>query len=252
MVDAAPTIRPPPPPRLPADAALFLDVDGTLLDFADAPDRVVPANGLVELLARLLLRQHGALALVSGRPLADLDRLFAPCRLPAAGLHGHQLRLQAETAEHAPAAAPPALQALRRQAEGFAALHPGVLVEDKGLGLALHWRRSPESGADVRAFATQFLARLPGYRLQPGNHVIEFVPTGRDKGSAVQTLMQAPPFTGRRPVFVGDDLTDEAGFAMAARLGGWGVRVGHREPTLAAYGLADVAAVHAWLHPPDD
>ncbi|WP_066094349.1 trehalose-phosphatase [Xanthomonas massiliensis] len=243
----APDPCPGHPPLLDADCALFLDVDGTLLDFADRPDRVRPAAGLGDILARLHRRLHGALALVSGRPLAELDRLFAPLVLPAAGLHGHQLRPTPEIEATPPDEVPDALHALHAQAERFAAQHPGVLVEDKGAGLALHWRRCPESGADVQAFARQYLGQLEGYRLQPGDHVVEFVPSGCDKGAALRAMMDRPPFAGRVPVFVGDDLTDEFGFAAANALGGWSVRVGRRLPTAATYGLDEVAAVHAWL-----
>ncbi|MCD9086174.1 trehalose-phosphatase [Stenotrophomonas sp. SY1] len=236
-----------PPPALADNDALFLDVDGTLVAFADHPDKVIPADDLPHLLALLSLRLKGALALVSGRSISQLDALFSPVRLPAAGLHGAQLR---HTANADPPVSATAhwLHALHRQAENLAQRHPGMLVENKGQALALHWRNAPDAASAVIAFARAQLPHLPGVRVQPGNHVIEFIAADHDKGKALLALMEAPPFAGRRPVFIGDDLTDEHGFGIAAQLGGHGVLVGARTHSLARYALADVAAVHAWLH----
>ncbi len=236
----------PPPPALADDDALFLDVDGTLVAFADHPDKVVPADDLPHLLQNTAQRLGGALALVSGRPVDQLDRLTHPLRLPAAGLHGAQLRL---LADHDIPAADTAewLHDLHLRAEKLAHQHPGILVEHKGSALALHWRLAPQAADAVQSFAREQLAQLPGVRLQPGNNVIEFVTALHDKGSAVRTLMQAPPFSGRRPIFVGDDLTDEAGFTAAAQLGGHGVLVGSRAGSNARHALADIDAVHRWL-----
>lgn len=245
-----------PPPDLAADNALFLDVDGTLLDFADSPSQVqVPAQ-LLDAIACLQQCLGGALALVSGRPLAQLDALFAPLHLPAAGMHGHQLR-NGTNACTLDTPADAWLDSVRVAAGALARQHHGLLVEDKGSGLALHWRRNPALGPRVIAFAREQLhaahgmnppdAALPGYRLQPGDHVIEFVPATSDKGRALQQLMTQPPFAQRRPLCVGDDLTDEYAFAAAHALGGSSVLVGQRQPTVAQWQLADPAAVHAWL-----
>ncbi|MCD7097485.1 trehalose-phosphatase [Stenotrophomonas sp. MMGLT7] len=245
MAEASPP--PTSPPSLEPGNALFLDVDGTLIDFADRPERVHLLPQVRDSVSHLSERLHGALALVSGRPLAQLDALFAPLRLPAAGLHGHQLRGTAGTGQ-APADASASLHRLHQAAKHLAATLPGVLVEDKeGIGLALHWRNAPQAAQQVLAFAEAQLAELPGYRLQPGDHVVEFVQLGRDKGVALELLMGEPAFHGRVPVFVGDDLTDEFGFAAANRLGGWSVLVGTRRPTAARYALPDIAAAHAWL-----
>ena len=238
--------RLPPPPALKDDAALFLDVDGTLLEFASRPDTVQLPPQLRDWLARIAERLHGALALVSGRPLAQLDELFAPLRLPSAGLHGTQLRYDGEQAI-APAETAQWLHELHQRALRFAHAHPGVLVEAKGQALALHWRNAPAAAQAVEAFAHSQLPLLEGMRLQPGNHVIELVSANHDKGSAIAALMSTTPFAGRRPVFVGDDLTDEHGFAAAARLGGHGILVGTRSDSQARYALANVAAVHDWL-----
>ncbi len=238
--------RLPPPPALKDDAALFLDVDGTLLEFASRPDAVQLPPQLRDWLARIGERLQGALALISGRPLAQIDALFAPLRLPAAGLHGTQLRYSGEDAI-APAETAPWLHDLHQRALHFAHAHPGVLVEAKGQALALHWRNAPAAAQAVDAFARAQLPQLEGVRLQPGNHVVELVSAGHNKGGAVAALMDTPPFAGRRPVFMGDDLTDEHGFAAAARLGGHGILVGTRSGSQAQYALPDVAAVHDWL-----
>ena len=236
--------RRPPPPLLDDACALVLDVDGTLLEFDIHPDLVGLPRGALDIIGRVSDRLGGALALVSGRPLAELDRLFSPLRFPAAGLHGQQFRGVAASRQ---ARSGDALSALRHEAALFAERHPGVLVEDKGANLALHWRTAPHAAAAVTRLAEAHLPLLPGYRLQPGDHVIELVPADVDKGRALHTLMDAAPFKGRTPVFIGDDLTDEFGFAAAHAGGGWSVQVGAREPTQARYRLADPTSVHAWL-----
>lgn len=236
-----------PPPALHARNALFLDVDGTLVAFAEHPEKVRLLPQLRETLGRLSTRLDGALALVSGRPLHQLDRLFAPLTLPAAGLHGHQIRSSGEAEAAMPDATSPWLHALHQRAMQLAHAHPGVWVEDKGAALALHWRTVPQRGEAVIAFAQAQLPQLPGYRLQAGDHVIEFVPDGSDKGSALTQFMRQAPFAGRVPVFVGDDLTDEFGFDAAQRMHGFGVLVGTRAGSHARHALADVDAVHAWL-----
>jgi trehalose 6-phosphate phosphatase len=234
----------PLPPAVAPDWALFLDVDGTLLDFADAPGDVAVEPGLIDTLAILHGRLDGALALVSGRNLAQLDALFAPLHLPAVGLHGLERRDDGHVEQHARA---PALDGVLASARALAAKYPGARIEDKGIGLALHWRGAPAAEEPLHEFATSALIDLPGYHLQPGNRVIELRPDGANKGAAVLDLLALPPFHGRRPVFVGDDLTDEHGFAAVGSHGGFGILVGSRQPSVARYGLHDPAAVRAWL-----
>ncbi len=236
-----------PPPALHDNNALFLDVDGTLVAFADRPDQVHLPPQVRESLTRLQQRLGGALALVSGRPLHQIDELFAPLLLPAAGLHGLQVRSSADAQAAMPEDTSPWLHDLHQRAQQLAHAHPGLFVEEKGQGLALHWRTAPDSAQTATEFAHAQLQHLPGYRLQPGNHVIEFVREGCDKGSALQTLMGKPPFAGRQPVFVGDDLTDESGFAAVRNAAGWGVLVGERADSHAEYSLPDIHAVHTWL-----
>ncbi|MFS8374982.1 trehalose-phosphatase [Xanthomonas campestris] len=237
----------PSPPLLDDACALFLDVDGTLIDFADRPEAVRLLPEVRAAIERLSDRFNGAVALVSGRPLSQLDALFAPLLLPAAGLHGHELRSDIAARAAMPQDTSEWLHGLHQRAAALTQRHFGVLVEDKGVSVALHWRAQPQAGADVLAFAQQEIAQLSGYRLQPGDHVVEFVPEGSNKGLAVEQLMQQPAFAGRTPVFVGDDLTDEFGFQAANRLGGWSVLVGDRAQTDARFRVSGTAAVHAWL-----
>lgn len=243
MAAESPT-RPPPPP-IDRAWALFLDVDGTLLAFASDPSAVIVDDRLRATLQRLHGRLDGALALISGRPLATLDRLFAPLRLPGAGLHG--LERRTHDSVPVPISAPDALHRIRGEAEALSARLPGTVIEDKGPALGLHWRMAPQHGPQLRTFAEAALPRLPGYRLQPGDHVVELRPGGADKGDAIAALLKQPPFEGRMPVFVGDDLTDEHGFAVVNARHGLSVLVGNRTPSAAHFALPDVAAVHAWL-----
>ena len=244
MSDGPPTL--PPPPPLCHRWALFLDVDGTLVPFADDPEQVYVSPYLVPRLQALSTAMDGAIALVSGRRVEMLDRMFAPLRLAAAGLHGLQRRRSGETLADMPG--PPAeLEAIKLQALEFVTQWPQALVEDKGEAMALHWRAAPDSALALQAFAARAVERLPGYHLQPGNMVVELRPRHADKGGAIEAFLDEAPFRGRQPVFVGDDLTDEHGFRAVNAHGGLGVLVGERGGTDARCGLPDIAAVHAWL-----
>lgn len=236
-----------PRPPAPADHwALFLDVDGCLLDFADRPDAVAVPAALRTCLEALSRRLDGALALVSGRSLATLDALFGPLRLPAAGLHGLERRSGDGRLVEAPPPAP-LLAKVRLGAQRVAAEHPGALVEDKGAAMALHWRQAPEAAEALRHFAEAALPWLHGYRLQPGDHVVELRPASADKGDAITAFMADAPFAGRTPVFAGDDLTDEHGFQVVDAMGGHSILVGRRKGSKARYGLQDPADLRAWI-----
>jgi trehalose 6-phosphate phosphatase len=234
----------PPPPASLQGAALFLDFDGTLVELADTPDaiRVPPALG--PLLERVRLRLYGRLAIVSGRALADLER-HLPCPgMAVAGSHGLELRLA--NGISLPLRAPAGLDEARAEIERFAAGRPGLIVEGKPLGIALHFRLAPQQEEPVLAFM-QEVARRHGLLLQSGKMVAELRPAGANKGDALKALMREPSFTGARPLFVGDDLTDEHAFAAAAELGGAGILVGPARPTAARYRLESVNALAAWL-----
>ena len=235
---------PPPPAGLLEGAALFLDFDGTLVELAETPDaiRVPPALG--SLLDRLHARLDGRLAIVSGRALADLERHLPRGDVACAGSHGLELRLAGGA--RLPLAAPAGLEEARAGIARFAAGRAGLIVEDKPLGIALHYRRAPHEEERVRALMAE-LAERHGLILQSGKMVAELRPPGADKGDALKALMREPSFAGARPFFVGDDLTDEHAFAAAAGLGGAGILVGPARPTAAHYRLASVAAVAAWL-----
>jgi trehalose 6-phosphate phosphatase len=237
----------PRPPELRAgDIALFLDVDGTLLEIAHEPGAVkVPAR-LRRILERLVSATGGALALVSGRSLEQLDRLFFPLCLSAAGLYGLERRNLGLKAERAtPDAA--VLERVRARLAAFAAAHKGVLLEDKGLTLALHYRKAPELADAAAATAAAAVAESRGgLVLLHGKMVCELKPPGVDKGRAIAAFLEEPPFAGRLPVFAGDDVTDEAGFVTINQWRGVSIRIGGA-PTAAAYGLPNVPALHTWL-----
>jgi len=231
-------------PPLASDNCLFLDLDGTLLALRDDPAAVPADPALVLLLEDCSARLDGALAIISGRPIADLDASFGPRRFAAAGIHGLERRgVDGVTTSVVPSAA---LRAAARQLAMEMEDMPMSQLEDKGASVALHWRRAPQQAPALRQLADEALARLgPEFRLLEGNCVIEVLPRSANKGEAVRGFLAVPPFLGRRPVYVGDDLTDLPGFAAARAAGGYGIAVGSRVD--ADYRLADVAAVRGWL-----
>ncbi len=231
------------PPLLRANAALYLDFDGTLAVHAPHPDGVTVDDSLPALLAGLRERLSGAVALVTGRPLATLDAIVGPPRYAAAGLHGHEWRLESgeTTSSGKPAGSGRILRVLQ---ERFGA-DPRIVIEDKGAAVALHYRRAPERAAECIA-ALEEIAASPDFEILRGHAVVEARPRGADKGAALRALASHEPFAGRMPVFVGDDVTDEDGFRAALEFGGYGVKVG-AGPTAARYRVAAVDAVHGWL-----
>lgn len=276
-------VKPPPPPlggrraaapgtgvcEAAPGAALFLDVDGTLLNLCDDPAAVRADAGLLDLLDRLSARLGGALALVSGRDLASVDRIFAPRRYVAAGTHGAEIRLpdgevrrfQGDAFSPGPVSLGPcsgdrspagrladAVDAIdeQRRAGGWG---DALRLERKTLSAALHYRGFPHLRGEAERLAHAALAALgDGFRLKPGKDVVEIAPAAADKGRAAATLAAHPPFAGRRPFFIGDDATDEQGFAFVNDAGGTSIRIGPPDaPTLARYVLPDPAALRRWL-----
>lgn len=226
--------------------AVFLDVDGTLIEIAGSPDEVRVEARLREVLERLRHRLGGAVALVSGRRIADLDRLFGLCDLPMAGLHGMERR-SIDGAVITGAAANLTLDQ-RAQLARFAAEHPGVLLEDKGASVALHYRAAPAAEAAARLLARAVTAaNADELVLLEGKMVLEIRRHGSHKGDAIADFMNEPPFAGRQPVFIGDDVTDEDGFGTVNRLGGWSICVGDKPVTRAPWRLPNVTAVIRWL-----
>ena len=226
--------------------ALFLDVDGTLLEFADHPDLVQAPGGLVSDLQSLEQKLNGALAILSGRTLSDLDRILGGYRPAAAGVHGAQLRtgggqrvLQVDAES---------LDALADAVEARLGGDPNVLIERKPVAVAVHFRHVPERGAEIRRLLVDLaLEHVGAFDVRPGVLVEEVRPAGTDKGQAMATLLAEEPFHGRTPVVVGDDLTDEDAFTEAVGRGGYAVLVGDRWPSAATHRLASPAQVRNWL-----
>jgi trehalose 6-phosphate phosphatase len=216
-------------------SAILLDIDGTLLDLAPTPREVwVPPN-LSTTLNRLLARTSGALALVSGRSLNDIDLIFAPEQFPAVGGHGAEMRISADS-EAVATHAPPMDKELKRRLAAIAKLSPGILLEDKGYSLALHYRLAPHAEKAIYAAVSLIRADLPNAPIEvlPGKCVCEIKHSGFNKATGVRELMTHEPFRGRRPIFIGDDVTDEAVFGIMPDLGGLAFSVGRR-----AKGVAD-------------
>ena len=231
-------------PAISAQTALFLDFDGTLVDLASDPDAVMVPSGLTATLLQLQTRLGGALAVVSGRSLPDLDRLLKPLRLPLAAEHGALRRLAA--GEDAVLLAHPDLSQLAQAAQVFAAAKPGLLVEVKRAAVALHYRQAPQWQAECQQFMALAAGATAGVELLHGKCVFEIKPSGISKGTAISDFMRLPAFKGRIPVFVGDDATDESGFSVVEALGGIGIKVGPGA-TLASRRCASPADVLRWL-----
>lgn len=227
--------------------ALFLDVDGTLLEIAATPDRVrVPAM-LKNTLRLAYEKQQGALVLLSGRPIEDLDRLFAPLKLPASGKRGLEVRLPSGEI-HRPDLDPAQLDRARRWLRQLEQQDRGLLLEDKGAALAMHYRLAPKMGGEVEFAMNELLAEVgPGYVLRRGKCVFEIMPRGFDERTAIQRFMREREFVGRTPVFVGDDPSDEVGFEAVNEMGGYSIRVGDLEATSAQFRFSNVSTVAAWL-----
>jgi trehalose 6-phosphate phosphatase len=233
-------------PRL-GEYAILLDIDGTLLDLAPTPREVWVPPGLAETLGKLHDRTSGALALVSGRSLNDIDLIFAPEQFPAVGGHGAEMRISADR-EAVATHAPPMDKELKRRLAAIARLSPGILLEDKGYSLALHYRLAPHAEKAIYAAVSLIRADLPNAPIEvlPGKCVCEIKQSGFDKATGVRELMTHEPFRGRRPIFIGDDVTDESVFAIMPDLGGLAFSVGRR-----AQGVTDhfdePRDVRAWL-----
>jgi trehalose 6-phosphate phosphatase len=233
----------PPPPSL--KWCLFLDVDGTLIEFTDTPSGTVASPELKSLLQQTAERLGGALALVSGRSIATLDALFAPLLLPMAGLHGVERR-KASGVMHGASFVDSQLAPARSALNALVQAHPGTSFEDKGRTLAVHFRLAPEHEAALRR-ELAIIAKPLGsnYHIQEGNKVLEIKPSGFGKAAAIKAFMAEPPFSGREPVFIGDDLTDQEGLRMIEDRGGIAIAVG--DQVRARFGLENPAAVRIWL-----
>jgi trehalose 6-phosphate phosphatase len=234
----------PPKGLLLRDVALFLDLDGTLAPIVARPQDVRPDPRRTNLLERLKAGLNGRLAVISGRTLGEIDHILEGRATAVAAIHGLIRRdargVVGETPQHAGMA-----EALNDLA-AFAQADPGLLVEDKTLSLALHYRLAPQFASGARALADRIAAET-GLIVQAGDMVVELRTPGPNKGDSVSAFMSEAPFEGALPIFIGDDLTDEAGFRAAAALGGYGVLVGPQRRTAATFGIADVDGALDWL-----
>ncbi|MEO7128305.1 MAG: trehalose-phosphatase [Rhodoferax sp.] len=230
-------------PSISPETALFLDFDGTLVDLAAQPEAVQVTPDLIPTLERLARGLDGALAIVSGRQLADLDSLLAPLQLPGAAEHGAQRRLV--SGEVIPLAIPDMHDAIRRL-NALAQRHHGLRVEVKTAAVALHYRHAPELEDLCLQAMTEVVSSRADVELLHGKCVFEIKPAGASKGTAIAAFMAQPPFRGRLPLFAGDDVTDEAGFSAVQKLGGCGIKVGEGA-TQALCHCASPTALRQWL-----
>jgi trehalose 6-phosphate phosphatase len=224
--------------------ALFLDFDGTFVDFAPSPEAVRPRSGSIELLGALQSRLGGALAVISGRKLADIDGFLQTLELPGSGVHGQEFRPAAGDLRVQPPS--PDLQTARDRLNAVLGPEDPLRLEDKGGALVLHFRQHPEQRDRAAALAADAVRELRDVFAIEGHAIWEIRQLGVSKAGALRRLAEVTPFAGRLPVFIGDDSTDEDGFEAAAELGGFGIKVGPGA-TAARYRLADVGAVHDWL-----
>lgn len=223
--------------------ALFLDFDGTLVDLAARPEAVVVPDSLRDTLEALCEYTGGALAVISGRPIAQLDEFLAPLQLPAAGEHGGERR-GADGKIHQQSTHP--LERVQACAEALALAHPALQVENKRGSVALHYRQAPELAELCRQAMQSAVEQSPGLTLLRGKMVVEAKPGGASKGHAIEAFMAEPPFAGRQPLFVGDDITDEVGFSTVQNRGGLGVKIG-MGPSVAWHRLDSPAALREAL-----
>lgn len=224
--------------------ALFLDFDGTLVDIAPQPEAVVVPAGLRDTLERLHQYLGGAAAVISGRPIEQIDSFLLPLVLPAAGVHGAERR---NAGGELVLLSTHPLQLVEAAAGELAAQHPELRIENKRGSLAVHYRQAPQLEALCVQTIQAAVEQSPGLTLLHGKMVVEAKPGGASKGRAIEAFMQEPPFKGRTPVFIGDDITDEVGFSTVQRLGGMGIKVGEG-PSVAWQRMASPAAMRDELH----
>ena len=229
------------PPPVPLGCALFIDFDGTLIELAERPDRVRVPPEVPTLLRALRARLDGAVAILTGRKLESLDRHLAPLKLPAAGIHGHELRIDGATVHRGPDSLGGVAAQLRERFDE----RSGVLIEDKGAAVAIHYRGAAQRAVEAE-HALREAVRGMEVAVVPGKFVFEARPRTVDKGLALREFMQHAPFAGRRPVFAGDDVTDEDAILQVQKLGGIAVKVGEGM-SAARYRLDSPRALYDWL-----
>ena len=233
-------------PPFSRDWAFFLDLDGTLLEIAETPDAVGIGPDEKRLVEKLVAGAGGAVAVISGRALARIDQILAPLVLPAAGQHGAERR-DAKGVRHRHRFPANVLRPVAVGIRSFAAQHQGLVFEDKGASVALHYRKAPQLARAAQAAVRDAAGPLgEQVEVQDGKMVVELKPAGCDKGKAITQFMQEAPFAGRQPVFIGDDVTDEFGFRVVNAMGGHSIKVGEG-PSVARWRLENPASTRAWL-----
>jgi len=233
-------------PPFSRDWAFFLDLDGTLLEIEDTPDAVGIGPDEKVLVEKLVAGAGGAVAVISGRALGRIDQILAPLVLPAAGQHGAERR-DAQGKRHRHRFPANVLRPVAVGIRSFAAQHQGLVFEDKGASVALHYRKAPQLARAAQAAVREAAGPLgTQVEVQDGKMVVELKPAGCDKGKAIAQFMQEAPFAGRTPVFIGDDVTDEYGFRVVNAMGGHSIKVGEG-PSVARWRLENPASTRAWL-----
>lgn len=236
------------PALLARDSALFLDIDGTLIEFVPRPDDARVPESLRATLEGLRRALDGALAVVSGRTLADVDRLFAPLKLAAAGQHGAEARMTPTGPAQVFVAPQVGLQTVLAALAPYLTAHPALRTENKGLSIAFHYRGAEAEATELREkLAAAVASQGAALQLLDGHLCFDVRPQAEHKGRVVERFIRTGPFAGRVPVYIGDAGTDEDGFAAALALGGRGIRIGTPRPTRATESLADPAALRDWL-----
>lgn len=230
---------------LPAQSALFLDIDGTLAEIVPRPDMVEIPENVRQNIKGLQSALGGAVAILSGRNIQDIDRLLPGLSIAAAGSHGLEQRITGTEIKAPPAN--PHLERMRNELEAFASAHEGILIEDKGRTIAVHYRQCPQFQKDVEQEVEHLLQGAEGLTSMKGKMVVEIKPGGWDKGTSIRAFMAEAVFSGRKPIFIGDDVTDEAGFAAIQELNGLAIRVGCDQPTYATYCLPSVTRTQQWI-----
>ncbi|MGB0576686.1 MAG: trehalose-phosphatase [Alphaproteobacteria bacterium] len=236
---------PTPPQDIPLSTALFLDVDGTLLEIAERPEAVKLAPSLTKVLTTLNDHYRGALAFISGRTINNIDEIFSPLRLPVAGQHG--LERRNAFGDRKTSDIGNALHGLHEPLRAFANKNRGILIEDKGAALALHFRLAPELHEKAQNLVQRLTSDNEALHYYAGKMVFEIKPRDVDKGNAIAAFMNEQPFLNKTPIFLGDDVTDEDGFRFVNQKGGMSILVGDEKETEARYRLSDVNSVHQWL-----
>jgi trehalose 6-phosphate phosphatase len=247
MQDRPPTIvaRPEQLLAAPARWAFFMDIDGTLLDMAPTPDAVMVPPGLIETCARLAEKFDGAVALSTGRRVSDADRLFRPLKLVTAGVHGTEVRRDA--GGDIMMLVPPVPANIVQAINDLTLIAPAILVEQKGAGMAVHYRNAPDARDTLEAELRRIVRGYADFVVRPGRKVLEVIPNGYSKGTVLDWLMKREPFRGRCPIMIGDDYGDQSALLAAERHGGFGLKVAGEHFSRARSDFDGVADVRAWL-----